>query len=102
MSNSKLSKEQKDWLKNVKVYFPSIKLVAYGRVTFAYSLTEHKGCVSWSISSDKEIKIRAKVGQYYALKRFLEGRTSPMEHWNDGTFEEYLQEFSSYIALETY
>jgi hypothetical protein len=102
MSNSKLSKEQKDWLKNVKRDFPSIKLFTYGRVTFAYSLTEHKGCVSWSIASDKEIKIRAKVGEYYAMKRFLEGKTLPIEHWNDYTFGEYLQEFSSYIALENY
>ena len=59
-SNSKLTKNQKESLKNLKVNFPKIKFAQFGRVTFAYTLSNSgKGQVSWSIASEQEQKIRA-------------------------------------------
>ena len=83
-SNSKLTQTEKDFLKDyLKPCYPNVKFYTIGRVTFAYEITGKKMMnISWSIASKDEKKLRAKVGQYFALARFDEEIYLPMEYDN--------------------
>lgn len=73
MSNSKLTKEQKNALKAYKAGNPEIVFVSVGRVTVAVMQTgKDMAQFGVSIAGKSEIKLREKVGQYYALNRLLD------------------------------
>ena len=79
-SNSKLSKIEKDLLKQYKIDYPEIKFYRNGRVTFAYTLNNSgKGKISWSLASEQEKKLRPKVGEYNAMMRYLNEQNLPVE-----------------------
>ena len=75
LSNSKLTKAQKAYLKEMAVFNPQIKFEIVGELTIAF---EHVGDTvefATAICADNEKKNRRKVGQYYALSRFNWGAT---------------------------
>ena len=80
ISNSKLSKTEKELLKQYKIDFPEIKFYHNGRVTLAYTLNDSgKGKISWSLASEQEKRLRLKVGEYYAMMRYLNEQNLPFE-----------------------
>ena len=70
-SNSKLTQEQKDWLKESG--HNEIKFEIVGKITFAYKHSGNFVEFSTAICSDSEKKQRNKVGKYFALCRFYDG-----------------------------
>ena len=77
MANTKLTKSDKNWLKNVfMVHNPNATFYSNGTVTLCV-IPEFNNSkmvrVSVSIMSDDENKFRAKVGKYFAASRMLVG-----------------------------
>lgn len=74
-SNSKLTQDQKDWLKIMSALHPEIRFAIVGETTFAF---QHKGNTvefATAICADTEKKNRTKVGKYFALDRYFDGHT---------------------------
>jgi len=84
-SNSKLTQDQKDWLKIMSAAHPEIQFAIAGRTTFAF---QHKGDTvefATAFCSDSEKKKRAKVGKYFALCRYFDEHTVKLklEYFNN-------------------
>jgi hypothetical protein len=74
MSNSKLTKEQKIQLKAFKRNNPDIVFVSVEYVTVCLRKTgENTAMFANALASLDEKKFRVKVGQYYAMQRFING-----------------------------
>lgn len=74
-SNTKLTQDQKDWLKIMSALHPEIRFAIAGETTFAF---QHQGDIvefATAICHDAEKKNRVKVGKYYALDRYFDGNT---------------------------
>jgi hypothetical protein len=74
-SNTKLTQDQKDWLKIMSALHPEIQFAIVGKTTFAF---ERQGDIiefATAICHDAEKKNRFKVGKYYALDRYFDGHT---------------------------
>ena len=78
LSNSKLTKAQKAYLKEMAVFNPQIKFETVGNLTIAFSHVGDTVQFATAICADNEIKNRAKVGKYVALTRFENGETVKM------------------------
>ena len=74
-SNSKLTQDQKDWLKQMSALHPEIKFAVAGQTTFAFHRESDIIQFATAICSNSEKKNRAKVGKFYALDRFFDGHT---------------------------
>jgi len=74
-SNSKLSLSQRIDLRAFKSDNPAIEFAVDGKTTFAYKRKGNLIEFATAICSDNEKKNRAKVGQYYAIERFISGET---------------------------
>ena len=72
-SNSKLCAEQKEILKGMKADFTG-EIFSFPEVGLTIAI-EHKGLntsrVAMSVMSPDEKKFRRKVGEYYALSKFM-------------------------------
>jgi len=79
LSNSKLTQDNKDWLKIMSALHPEIHFTIAGQTTFAFCHLGNTVEFATAICSDSEKKNRAKVGKYFALERFIEGQTVKMK-----------------------
>ena len=80
-SNSKISKFQKRDLKAFKAVNPELHFVSVPEfgVTFAFKATGPKGGqFSVALATTDEKKLRRKVGEFYALQRFVTYETLPI------------------------
>jgi hypothetical protein len=77
-SNSKLTKTQKAYLKEMAEFNPQIKFETLGELTIAFSHVGDNVEFATAICSDNEIKNRPNVGKYVALNRFENGQTVKM------------------------
>jgi hypothetical protein len=75
LSNSKLTQDQKDWLKIMSNLHPEIRFAIAGETTFAFKNLGDIVEFATAICSDSEKKNRAKVGKYFALDRYFDGHT---------------------------
>jgi hypothetical protein len=82
MSNSKLTPEQKRYLKEFKGYNPNVKFFSFPETGVTVAMVEtgrNMGEFSVSIASDTEQKFRRKVGEYHAASRRAEyGQVLPV------------------------
>jgi hypothetical protein len=73
-SNSKLSFDEKQSLKNWKRGNPDVQFFQNDRITFVFRKTSpNKGQIAWAIASNDEQKCRRKVGEFHATCRFVRG-----------------------------
>lgn len=79
-SNSKLSKNEKTALKDIKILNPDLCFANDGYTTFAYKIKGNLVLFATSIMSDTEIKFRRKVGEFYAVSRFVAGEYSILKY----------------------
>jgi hypothetical protein len=84
MANSKLEREQKEILKELKagLHFPGNWKVTVTRVsevtTLAWADRGNTIAFSLAVMSPDEEKFRRKVGEYWALSRFYDGEVVKM------------------------
>lgn len=79
LSNSKLTKAQKAYLKEMAVFNPQIKFeTTANNLTIAFSRVGDIVEFATAIRSDTEKKHRPNVGKYVALTRFENGQTVKM------------------------
>lgn len=74
-SNSKLTKNEKSLLKEMRENMPNVQFAIMGKTTIAF---QHSGDLvefATAICATNEKKNRPKVGRYYALERFEIGQT---------------------------
>lgn len=83
-SNSKLTQDQKDALKDWKAWAKprNIKLINNGKTTIAFRGSGNTVKFATSVCSDTEGKYRRKVGEYYALSRFMDSITIVMNAYD--------------------
>ena len=81
-SNSKLTQDQKTFLKESKKEDKTLKFVNNGKTTFAYHRNNKLVIFATSIMSDDEMKFRRKVGEFYALSRLASGECSILEYYD--------------------
>jgi hypothetical protein len=74
-SNSKLTKTQKAYLKEMAEFNPQIKFTTMGNTTIAFQTVGNLIEFSTAICADTEKKNRPKVGKYLALTRLEAGET---------------------------
>lgn len=78
LSNSKLTKAQKAYLKEMAVFNPQIEFETVGNLTIAFSHVGDNVEFATAIRADNEKKNRPNVGKYVALNRFENGQTVKM------------------------
>ena len=74
-SNTKLTQDQKDWLKIMSALHPEIRFAIVGETTIAF---QHQGDTvefATALCHNTEKKNRTKVGKYFALDRYFDGHT---------------------------
>jgi len=74
-SNSKLGKLEKSLFKDMQLFNPDVQFAIMGKTTIAF---QHVGDLvefATAICAVTEKKNRPKVGKYWALNRFEQGRT---------------------------
>ena len=88
-SNTKLDAFQKDALRDMKqgADAQGIRLFTSGRVTVAFRRMGNTVRFANSIASPCEIKIRRKVGQFFALNAYFNEQTTVLPV---GVFDDYL------------
>lgn len=69
-SNTKLTQDQKTFLKELKAKLPNVKVRNNGYTTIAYMDRGNTVEFAVSVAAPNEIKFRRKVGEYYAILRF--------------------------------
>jgi hypothetical protein len=74
-SNSKLTKTQKAYLKEMAVLNPQIAFTIMGNTTIAFQVVGNLIEFATAICSDTEKKNRPNVGKYLALTRLEAGET---------------------------
>lgn len=98
-SNTKLSREQKQGLKDFKKNMP--KNEAFGQhgetTVFVKRVSRDFAQVSASYASPDEMKLRAKVGQWYAKNRHVNGELILMRY--DPACES-VQDFADQVAYD--
>ena len=77
-SNSKLTKDQKQYLKEMAEFNPKINFAIMGKTTIAFKHIGNLVEFSTAICADTEKKNRVKVGKYWAFTRFRDGQTVKM------------------------
>lgn len=71
-SNSKLTKEQKSILRDMKAEYPHVKFASDGvQIVCAYYREGSNIRFAFSVMSPDEVKFRRKVGELYAMERVL-------------------------------
>ena len=78
LSNSKLTKAQKAYLKEMAVFNPQIEFATMGNTTIAFQVKGNLIEFSTAICADTEKKNRPKVGKYLALTRLEAGESVKM------------------------
>ena len=78
LSNSKLTKAQKAYLKEMAIFNPQIQFQIVGELTIAFSPVGDNVEFATAIRADNEKKNRPNVGKYVALTRFENGQTVKM------------------------
>jgi hypothetical protein len=78
LSNTKLDSSQKDMLKSMQKTWPDVQFAHVGETTFAFKHVGNFVEFSTAICAEHEKKNRPKVGKYYALIRFEDGKTVKM------------------------
>jgi hypothetical protein len=103
MSNTKLTLEQKQLLKNLRVLYPDTEIFHFpdNRVCVGIRRTgERMGDFSVSICADTETKYRKKVGELLVRERFYYGHSLPVVLGNIHSAEsdEYVRAILESIA----
>lgn len=93
-SNSKLTKFEKQNLKNLKSEFPHVKFADNGEnLVCAYFEQGNNIGFAFSIASPNEKKFRRKVGQYYAMLRVYDNRVAILPKCDFYHMREHLELF---------
>ena len=87
-SNSKLSLSQKIDLRALKSDVPGVQFTMMGKTTIAFVRKGNLVKFATAICGDNEKKNRPKVGQYYAIDRFISGETVKMPFYQFETMLE--------------
>ena len=77
-SNSKITKDQKQWFEIMTAIHPEINFAIMGKTTIAFKHVGNLVEFATAICGDNEIKNRPKVGKYWAFNRYVEGQTVKM------------------------
>jgi hypothetical protein len=96
VSNSKLTKTQKAWLKATKASNPNIFFVyseLSGATLCVRPTVGDMGVFTTSIAAPDEVRVRRKVGEYHALQRMAKGLGQPINLANS-----CLQTVANYLA----
>lgn len=78
-SNTKLSFDEKEFLRDLRLEQKNVKVLNNGQTTIAYRVFPNTVEFSLAVWSLDEKKFRAKVGEYYARKRMEYNETVKME-----------------------
>ena len=78
LSNSKLTKVQKAYLKEMAIFNPQIQFTTMGNTTIAFQVKGNLIEFSTAICADTEKKNRPKVGKYLAACRLVSGESVKM------------------------
>jgi hypothetical protein len=83
-SNTKLAREQKDVLPDWRAYAQKrgIEIMDNEKTVIVFKEFANTVEFALSVASPNEKKFRRKVGQYFALSRFLDGYTVKMDRFD--------------------
>lgn len=98
MSNTKLTREEKQELKHQVRYLEQqgqdfAFAQAMGFTVLAVRTGPRTAKISTSVASVREQKVRAKVGRYHAVMRYLEGACVPVPCDTYNTMEDIASTF---------
>jgi hypothetical protein len=85
-SNTKLTRAQKDELKEFKAIMPkNMAFATVGRLTVLVEVDSNVVRFASAVASLDEVKVRRKVGEYCAMQRWETGQRAlvPRETWAD-------------------
>lgn len=95
-SNTKLTTNQKEILKSLKLNNLDVTLVNNMQTTIAYQEKGNTVEFSLAVMSDNEKKFRRKVGEYNALMRFESGYTVKMNKYDFTNMLDHVFNFNSF------
>lgn len=102
MSNTKLTPTEKACLREYKETMPkNMAFATLGRLTVLVAVQSNCLHLATSLASPDEQKVRRKVGEWYAMDRYISGQYAvlPMSDYNMGeTPEETAEHFASLLT----